>query len=253
MMRGGIKCRDIETLSLNAKLQLAYYYLILLSMPYMAIMLCNSILTNRYIGTDDFFILGGTLTSPFVFVLDNIIAEVYGFWVARSVIFIGYSSQLIISLVFAFVVDLPYPHVLHEYVAYQHMLGWPMVRIVLSGFFAYISANLLNSYLISRWKTLVKGKYFIVRSVGASLFAEALYTLIAIFMMEVSALSYSDIIHVSCLSFFIKLLYTLVLAFPSSQLVRHIQLKTGMDIYDFPSSLTPFKYTTQKQDKLYET
>lgn len=242
---------DIEDIC--DKSRLAYSYLIFLCMPYMGIMLCNSILTNRYVGGDDLFILGGTLTSPFVFIMDNIIAEIYGFQIARNVIFIGYLTQLSISLIFLMIVSLPYPHIFNDYEAYRHILGWQMFRIITSGFFAYISANLLNSYLISRWKVLVKGRYFLLRSIGASSVAEALYTLIAVFIMEISMLSYGSILHVTCLSFSIKLLYSLIFAVPSSLLVRHIKHKTGMDVYDFPASLTPFNYIKHQQDKKYVT
>ncbi|MDF1678055.1 MAG: putative molybdenum carrier protein [Legionellaceae bacterium] len=64
----------------------AYSVLALISMFYMSIMLCNAVLTNRYIGTDALFVLGGTFTSPLVFILDDIITEIYGYKIARSVI-----------------------------------------------------------------------------------------------------------------------------------------------------------------------
>ena len=55
---------------------LGYKFLVIVSMLYMSIMLCNAILTNRYIGMDTLFVLGGTFTSPFIFLMDGVIAEI---------------------------------------------------------------------------------------------------------------------------------------------------------------------------------
>src|ERR1700722_8736987 len=124
-----------------------YKFLISISMIYMSIMLCNAILTNRYVGTDTLFVLGGTFTSPFVFILDDIIAEVYGYKITRSVIFSGFTAQTLFVLVCQLVVIAPYPTSFKEYAAYSHILGASLLRIDISGFAAYIIANLINSYI----------------------------------------------------------------------------------------------------------
>ena len=62
-------------------------------------MLCNAILTNRYIGGESLFVLGGTFTSPFVFILDDIIAEIYGYKITRAVILTGFFSQTLFIII----------------------------------------------------------------------------------------------------------------------------------------------------------
>src|SRR3989338_2501580 len=126
-----------------------YKALITLSMLYMSIMLCNAVLTNRYIGTDAFFILGGTLTSPFVFILDDIIAEIYGYKITRTVILCGFVAQTLFALICQIVILTPHPSFFKEQVAYAHILGPSLLRIDISGFFAYIVANLANSYILT--------------------------------------------------------------------------------------------------------
>ena len=211
-------------------------------MTYLSIMLCNAVLTNRYIGTDTMFILGGTLTSPFVFILDDIIAEIYGYKMARNVILTGFAAQTLFSVVCLFIVNAPHPEFFHQKEAYSNILGISLLRITFSGFAAYITANLINSYVITRWKVLVKGKYFWLRSIGSSTFSEALYSFFAIFMMELNSIPVHDIFRVVSISFAIKLLYSAVFAAPASLLVNHIKTTTGIDVYEFPTIFTPFKY-----------
>lgn len=221
-----------------------YYFIITLCMLYMTIMLCNAILTNRYIGNDSLFILGGTLTSPFVFILDDIIAEIYGYKVARNVIVTGFAAQTVFAIICYMVVQAPHPDFFKDSESYSKILGTSLFRINLSGFAAYITANIVNSYIITRWKILVKGKYFWLRSIGSSTFSEALYTLLAIVMMELNSIPIVDILHVVAISFMIKITYSVVFAVPANLLTNYIKNQTGIDVYEFPQIFTPFKYRT---------
>lgn len=226
-----------------------YKFLILISMIYMSIMLCNAILTNRYIGTDALFVLGGTFTSPFVFILDDIIAEIYGYKITRSVIFSGFAAQTVFVLICQLVVIAPYPSSFREFDAYNYILGSSLLRISISGFTAYILANLINSYIITRWKILLKGRYFWLRSLGSSTISEALYSLFAIVMMELQFIPMNDILKVVTTSYSIKVAYSIILAFPANLLVNYVKEVTGIDVYDFPKEFTPFKYLNLKRVK----
>ena len=146
----------------------------------------------------------------------------------------------------------PHPSLFKEQSAYSHVLGSSLFYINISGFIAYIIANLANSYLLSRWKVLLKGRYFWLRSLGSSTFSEALYSLIAIFMMEISAIPLHSILKVVAISFSIKAIYSIVFAGPASFIVGYLKRLTGMDIYDFPKKFTPFKYTQMRGDMSYD-
>ncbi|PJE14244.1 queuosine precursor transporter [Legionella sp.] len=223
----------------------AYKILIFLTMVYMSIMLCNAILTNCYIGTDVLFVLGGTFTSPLVFILDDIIAEIYGYKIARFVIITGYFAQTMIVIICLIVIQAPHPSFFTHQSSYDYVLGVSLLRINISGFIAYIFSNLMNSYILTRWKFLVKGKYFWLRSLGSSIFSEILYSFIAILMMELSSIPLKEILKVATISFSIKAFYSIVLAYPANILVDYLKRVTGIDVYDFPKKFTPLKYSRE--------
>ena len=226
----------------------SYKFLTIISMMYMSIMICNAILTNRYIGTDKIFVLGGTFSSPFIFLIDGIIAEIYGYKIARCVILSGFFCQTIFTAICQFVVLSPHPTFFQEEVAYSYILGPSLMRIGISGFIAYISANLLNSYIVSKWKILLKGKKFWMRSLGASTFSEGVYSFIAILMMEIRSIPMDNIMNVIILSYAIKATYSIIFAAPSTILIDFIKKSTGVDVYDLPKKFTPFEYLKPIQD-----
>lgn len=221
--------------------------LLLLSMLYMSIMICNAVLTNRYIGVDAFFILGGTLTSPFIFILDDIVAEIYGYKITRFMILSGFAAQTLFALICLLAVYAPHPAFFKEQHAYAYILGPSLLRIDLSGFVAYITANLVNSYILTRWKVLLKGRKFWLRSLGSSTFSEALYSFIAIMLMEINSIPLNGVFKLILISFLIKVTYSLVFAWPGQMIVNYIKRVTHIDVYDLPKKFTPLNYFKQEQ------
>ena len=241
------KCVNKQTLIENPY---GYKVLIFISMFYMSIMLCNAILTNRYIGNDILFVLGGTFTSPFVFILDDIITEIYGYRITQSLILTGFIAQTFFVVICQLALLTPHPNFFQEQASYNYVLGLSLLRISVSGFVAYIVANLANSYILSRWKVLLKGRYFWLRSLGASTFSEALYSLLAILMMEIGSIPNNRILQVVAISFSIKVLYSIVLAGPANLLVNYLKGITGIDVYDFSNKFTPFKYAKNNEEPI---
>ena len=102
---------------------IGYKILTLISMLYFSFMVLSVILTNRYVGIDEFFILGGTLISPLIFILDDIIAEIYGYKITRFMIFAGFVLQTIFVLICQAILLLPYPYLFEEFHSYNYILG----------------------------------------------------------------------------------------------------------------------------------
>lgn len=217
----------------------SFNMLILLSMLYLSIMFANAILTNRYIGNDNYFILGGTLTSPLIFMLDNVVAEIYGYKITRNLILFGYIMLTFFVLICQLVLYMPHPNFFKYNEIYNKLLGSSLLRIDISGFTAYVIANLINAYILTRWKKLLMGKYFWLRSFGSSAFSAGIYSLIAIILMEINLVSFNYVIKIVLLSYFIKIIWIIILAYPCNILVYFLKKFTGLDIYGLSNLFVP--------------
>lgn len=113
------------------------------------------------------------------------------------------------------------------------------MRIDLSGFLAYIVANLVNAYILSRWKVLLKGRLFWMRSMASSVFSEALYSFMAILLMEIKSIPINGVLKIIMISFSIKITYSVLLAGPAQFVVNCLKKWTGIDVYEFPKKFTP--------------
>ena len=106
---------------------------------------------------------------------------------------------------------------------------------------AFIIAGLVNAYVLTKWKIILHGRYFWLRSLGSSTLAEALYSAIAIVMMEFSSIPFNAILKVILVSYTIKVIYSIVFAGPANILVNFIKKTAHIDVYDNRDGYNPFK------------
>jgi len=125
---------------------------------------------------------GGTLLFPIVYVLGDVLTEVYGFKTARRVICTGFAVMVLAALVFFLLGILP-PESSWETgtgsSAYNAILGGMSYGgIVLASLAAYLTGELSNAAILSKLKIKMKGRMLWVRTIGSTLVGEFLDTFI---------------------------------------------------------------------------
>jgi uncharacterized integral membrane protein (TIGR00697 family) len=222
--------------------------LVFLSILYVSIMICNAVLTTKWISLgNDLFVFGGAFISPLLFILGDIIAEIYGYKLSRHVILSGFIGQTVFAILAEIMIRTPAPPQWHEYHSFAFVIG-PILRIDLSGFIAFFLSSLLNAYFITKWKVIVHGRYFWLRSIGASTFSEALYSMFAIMMIGFGNLPFQTMFKIIVLTYLIKLGYSLILAFPGNILTNYLKKAFKVDIYDTVKTPTNLLKYLQKLD-----
>lgn len=94
---------------------------------------------------------------------------------------------------------------------------------------------------------LLQGRYFWLRSLGSSTIAEALYSAIAILMMEVGSIPLANVWKVILISYLIKVAYSIIFAGPGNLIVNYIKTTAKIDVYDYPANYNPFKQDKNNQ------
>ncbi|OGT36246.1 MAG: hypothetical protein A3F11_06815 [Gammaproteobacteria bacterium RIFCSPHIGHO2_12_FULL_37_14] len=205
--------------------------LIFFSMLYMSVMIANAVLTKKWISIGPYFVFGGAFVSPFLFIFGDIIAELFGCDLMKKIILFGFICQTIFAIIVQSMIQTPVPAIWHEQYSFSFVFD-SIVRINLSSFIAYFVASIMNVVIITRWKAMVHGKYFWLRSIGASTIAEACYSAIAILMIGFGSLSFSTMLSVIAISYAIKLLSSIVFAYPANILINYIKSNYKIDVYD---------------------
>jgi hypothetical protein len=144
----------------------------------------------------------------------------------------------------------PYPSFFSDNAVYEKVLGNPLLHIVLSCFTAYAIANLVNAHLLTKWKLRLNGEKFWLRSIGSSVVSEILYSVIAITMMQLGKTPLNHIFYMALISCSTKVLYSVIFAYPANLLTNYIKRTTGVDVYETPTTFSPFRFFKSKASTL---
>ena len=72
----------------------------------------------------------------------------------------------------------------------------------------------MNIYLLVKWKALLNGKYFWLRSMGSSIIGEIIYSILAVFLIAYHIYPSEDIVSMTLWACGLKALYTIIFAGP---------------------------------------
>lgn len=119
----------------------------------------------------------GTITFPVAYILDDVLTEVYGYKMARLVIWLGFLSNLIFQGFIALASLFPDAFGADHAAAYNTILGtgW---QILAASFAAYLVGEFSNSFILAKMKIWTKGRFLWTRTIGSTIIGEGLDSLI---------------------------------------------------------------------------
>ncbi len=189
-----------------------------LVMLYITCMLTANVVIYKLIVIGGMVMSVGSFVIPFVHVILDIIAERYGYAVSKKIIFYSLTCQLIFAMVCCFLILLPSPDFWHYQAAYDQVLG-KLPRVFIGSFLGTLIGLFINAKIISRWKIIIRGKYFWLRSLGASGAGQLAFSIITLTYDMYGIQPASRIISIIVASYVIKMFVTAIAVMPAAVIV----------------------------------
>jgi hypothetical protein len=140
------------------------------------------IISNIIAGkTFDFFSVVlpcGVIIFPIIYIVNDVLAEVYGYEKARKVILLGFLMNLVAVICYNITILLPAPVFFENSDAFGVVLG-STLRLLIASFIAYLAGSLVNAKLMVVLKKWNEEKLFF-RCILSTLFGEGLDAIIFI-------------------------------------------------------------------------
>ena len=139
---------------------------------YTGAILIQNILATKQIDIAMFTVTTGILVSPIVFIIQDIIAELYGYKDAKRMVLLGFLMNFVGVLLFTLAIHLPGSQFWGNQAAFSTILGTTL-RISIASFTAYIVGSLTNSGIMVALKKKFPKSLFI-RAISSTIVGQFL-------------------------------------------------------------------------------
>ena len=115
-----------------------------------------------------FYSDAGTLTFPFAYMLGDVLTEIWGYRIARKIIWLTLLCNILLVIFTMTGVWLPSPEYLKETAdAYNHIFTY-VPRIVAASLAGFLFGELSNAWLMDKIKKITGGRWLWMRTIGSS-------------------------------------------------------------------------------------
>ena len=205
-----------------------------------ACLLVSNILASKIMMVGPWSAPAGVLVFPLAYIINDVIAEVWGYRKARLIIWAGFGVNLLAVLFFSLgILATPAPFYSAQE-AFSTVLG-NTPRIVAASLLAYLVGSFLNAYIMSRFKVLTRGKGFSVRAIVSTLVGEGADSLIFIIVAFAGIFPAGVLFTMVLTQAVIKTVYEIAVLPLTVWVVGKVKKLEGEDVFDVAVSYNPFK------------
>lgn len=226
-----------------------YKYLLPLAMLYMTIKVTTVFMIYKIVTIGTFSASASTLIIPLWFFVGDIIAEVYGYKIARNILWIAIVCQFAFAFICGAFAHIASPNVLLNQIAYEEILS-KLPRVAVASFLAILLGGIFNAYAINKWKILLKGKYFWLRSLGASSIGELIFVICAYLVEFMGMTSATNILHLIIIAYVVKLIINPILVIPVAIITSIIKKHENIPTYDCATEENLFQHLSQNYNSV---
>lgn len=227
----------------NSPKIIPYKYILLISMLFVTIDLAAVSVAYKIVSLNYFLEINSAATFifPLTYAIGDIVTEVYGYNMARKLIWLSLFLQFIFAMLITAAINLPSPTFWTFNDAYTTVFG-STLRFVLAGTIANIASNFMNVYIVSKLKIPMEGRLFWVRSILSTLISGLLLTAIIVavgfFGSEINVPK-AGIMFKS--TYFCEIFYALALVIPAALIAKFLKTSEKVDVYDYNTNFNPFR------------
>ena len=145
-----------------------------------ACLIVSNIIAGKTFDFFSFTLPCAVIIFPIIYIVNDVLAEVYGYHKARRVILLGFFMNLVAVICYNVTIWLPAPVFFENSEAFSIVLS-STFRLLVASFVAYLAGSLVNARLMVYLKQWDEDKLFF-RCIISTLFGEGLDAIIFIFI-----------------------------------------------------------------------
>lgn len=203
----------------------------LLGILFNVCLIAANLLETKVIQLFGVTVTAGLLVFPVSYIINDCIAEVWGFRKARLIIWSGFLMNFFVVLLGLAAVALPAAPFWEGEEHFNFVFGMAP-RIVAASLLAFLAGSFLNAYIMSRMKLASRGKNFSARAIWSTVAGETADSLIFFPVAFGGLIAWRELLLMMCVQVVLKSLYEVLILPVTIRVVKAIKRMDGSDVYD---------------------
>ena len=220
----------------------------LVSVPFMVLgivfcvcLVAANLLETKVVQFGSLSATAGLLVFPISYIINDCIAEVWGFRKARLIIWMGFLMNFMVVLLGQIAIALPAAPFWEGEEGFNFVFGLAP-RIAAASLTAFLAGSFTNAYVMSRMKIMSHGKGFSIRAIVSTLFGEGIDSLIFFPLAFGGIIPINELLMLMLVQVILKTLYEIIILPVTIRVVKYIKRVDNSDVYDENISYNILKF-----------
>lgn len=219
----------------------------MVSMPFMLLgilfnvcLVASNLLETKVIQFFGVTATAGLIVFPISYIINDCIAEVWGFKKARLIIWSGFISNFLIIVFGQIAIHLPAAPFWNGESAFDFVFGLAP-RIAFASLLAFLVGSFLNAYVMSRMKLWHKGKKFSLRAILSTIIGESADSILFFPIAFGGLIPLPELGIMILTQAILKSGYEIIILPVTIRIVKYIKKIDNSDVYDHQVSYNILK------------
>ena len=203
----------------------------LLGILFNVCLIAANLLETKVIQVGSLTVTAGLLVFPISYIINDCIAEVWGFKKARLIIWSGFAMNFFVvglGLIAVAITAAPF----WEGEEHFDFVFGMAPRIVAASLMAFLVGSFLNAYVMSKMKIASQGRNFSARAILSTIVGETADSLIFFPIAFGGIIAWKELLIMMGLQIVLKSMYEVIILPVTIRVVKVIKKVDGSDVYD---------------------
>lgn len=212
----------------------------LLGILFNVCLIAANLFETKVIQVGSITVTAGLLVFPISYIINDCIAEVWGFKKARLIIWSGFAMNFFVVALGLIAVALPAAPFWEGEQHFDFVFGMAP-RIVVASLLAFLVGSFLNAYVMSKMKVASGGRNFSARAIWSTVVGETADSLIFFPIAFGGLIAWPELLVMMGTQIVLKSLYEVIILPITIRVVKAVKRIDGSDVYDTDISYNVLK------------
>ncbi len=210
----------------------------LVSVPFMVLgivfcvcLVAANLLETKVVQLGPVAVTAGLIVFPVSYIINDCIAEVWGFRKARLIIWMGFLMNFFVVVLGQLAIAIPAAPFWEGEEAFDFVFGMAP-RIAAASLTAFLVGSFINAYVMSRMKVASQGRHFSARAILSTLAGESADSLIFFPLAFGGLMPVNELVKMMVVQVVLKTAYEVVILPVTIRVVNYIKRVDDSDVYD---------------------